>query len=673
MRHGDDLVDWYPWGPEAFGKAEAEDKPLFLSVGYSACHWCHLAEREQFRNEELAEIINREFISVLVDREERPDIEKIYLAAVQLMTGRAGWPLTVFLMPDRRPFYGGTFFPAESQQGTPGFRQALETVIQTFHENRDRVNLSADIISNQVRGVCYPTPSPGPLGQDLLARGAVSLADRFDERFGGLRGIPKFPPSVALAFLFRTLHRTGEPALLLRIQKTLDGMSRGGTYDQIGGGFHRYSTDARWLIPSFEKMLSDNALLIPLYLDAHLIMGNRSYIRVAGETLAYVLRELKSPEGGFFASQDSETEGREGPYYLWREKEILDVLGPEEGRLFCDLFGVTEFGDFEEGLSVLHRSSGMGGLARKANMPRETFFERFDGWRRALLKRRESRPRPPVDDKIVTAWNGLMISALTRGAQVIGDPRYLKTAEQTAGFLLQNLKTSDGTLLRYYRKGPSGRQAFLEDYAGLAAGLLDLYETDFNVRWLEESISLTDWMMDLFWDNAHGGFYHGEEDPKLLARPKEFDDSATPCGNTLAAHVLLRLGVLLDSRTHLEKAFRSLEAAWGLMEKVPAAHPGMLSALDYYLSPTHEIAVAGDPSDANTLALVEKVWAHYLPNRVLALVHPDRPAERTIPLTEGKRTVDGKPAVYLCENYQCSEPITDPDLLARTLYVSDDE
>ncbi len=668
LRSTQSLVNWYPWGPEALQKASEEKKPIFLNVGFFACHWCHLMEREAFENEEIAATLNREFVSIKVDREERPDIEKVYLAAVQMITGRAGWPLSVFLTPDRRPFYGGTYFPPEPQQGIAGFREALDTVIETFRDKHDRLNMSADIITRQVQGACHPTPAPGPLDRRLIDLGTIALADRFDDRNGGLRGTPKFPPATALGFLFRALHRTGDSDLHLRIQKTLDGMYRGGLYDQIGGGFHRYSTDARWLIPSFDKTLSDNALLIPVYLDAFLLTGVGAYLRAATETMMYVQRALRSSKGGFYSSQDSEVDGVEGSYYLWTPEDLRDVLGRKDGALIADLFNITDTGNFERGLSVFHRTSGLGGLARMADLSKQEFLKKFQGWREALLEKRRTQMHPAVDDKIVTGWNGLMITALARAKQVTQDPHCLTAARETALFVIDHLKDSDGSLFRYYREGASKQKGFLEDYAYLAAGLLDLYETDFDPQWLDECGCLVDRMTDLFWDNTNGGFYFSA-DGDLLARPKEFEDGATPSANAVATQTLLRLGVLLNSREYLERGFHTLEAAYGLMEKVPAALPGMLSALDFYLSPTKEIAVAGRRGDSATESLLTKIWTRYLPNGVVALADPEKPAA-AIPLLDGKGLLDGKPAAYLCENYKCDHPITDPEELARALYVS---
>jgi uncharacterized protein YyaL (SSP411 family) len=668
LRSAESLVDWHPWGTEAFKKAEAEGKPIFLNVGFFACHWCHRMEREAFENPEIANLLNQEFVSIKVDREERPDIEKVYLAAVQMITGTAGWPVSVFLTSDGRPFYGGTYFPPEPAQGYASFRQTLETVIETFREKHDRLNMSADIITGQVRGACYPSPAPGHLNRGVVEKGVVALLDRFDDRNGGLRGTPKFPPATAVALLFRALHRTGDPDVHLPIQKTLDGMIRGGLYDQIGGGFHRYSTDARWLIPSFEKTLADNALLIPVYIDAFLITGVQAYARAATETMKYVRRELRSPEGGFYSSQDSEIDGKEGQYYLWSEDALVEALGDKDGALLADLFNVRATGQFDAGLSVLHRASGMGGLARQAKMSKDEFLAKFQGWRETLLTKRQSEMHLPVDDKIVTAWNGLMITALARVKQVTQDPDCLTSAHETANFVLKHLRDSDGALRRYYREGPSDQPGFLDDYAYLSAGLLDLYETDFDPRWLDECRTLTDRMVERFWDDTNGGFYFSA-DSDLLARPKEFEDGATPSANAVAAFTLLRLGVLLNSKAYLEKGFRTIEGAYGLMERVPAALPGLLSALDFYLSPTKEIAVAGSRDASGTEDLLAKVWGRYLPNRVLGLIDPGK-ATPDIPLLKDKQPVDGEPAVYLCENYECDAPITDPEELARALYIA---
>lgn len=666
LRYADGPVDWYPWRAEAFEKASSEGRPVFLFIGYSACRWCHLMERESFRDDEIADIVNREFIPVKVDREERPDLDHIYLTAVQLMTGKAGWPLTVFLTPDRLPFFGGTYFPAEPQENLPALRSVLNSVAKTYREQMDRVRHSAAVIARQVRSACYSTPSPGPVGWNLIERATQDFEERFDKKHAGFRGAPKFPPAVALGFLLRVAHRTGDPTVGDVIRKTLDRMARGGIYDHLGGGFHRYSTDARWLIPNFEKMLPDNALLGSLYLDAYLATGDPSYLGTATETLRYCLRELEDPRGGFRSSQDAESEAEEGRYYLWPEDEILDVLGPKDGRLFSELFGVTALGNFEKGTNVIHLTSSVREFAEKAGLPEKEAEARIAGWKEALYNRRRTRVAPAADDKIITAWNGLMISALARAAQVTRDPVYLRTAQQTARFILTHLKDADGTLMRFHRAGRSKQRAFLDDYAHLAAGLLDLYETDFDARWLLECRNLVDRLLDLLWDDRYGGFYFSPENGEI-ARPKVFEDGPLPSGNSIATLTLLRLGVLLHSTPYLERAFRSLEACQGLVEKVPFAHPGMLSALHFYLSPSREIAIAGRPGEPKTRALLEKIWSVYLPNRVVALADPDAGVPLEIPLLEEKGTVEGQPAVYLCEDYECETPIVDPEELAREL------
>jgi len=666
LRNAASPVDWHPWGPEAFQTAQVQDRPVCLSVGYAACPWCRRMERESFENAEVAAILNRDFVCVKVDREEHPDVDRVYLTAVQLMTGKAGWPLTVFLTPEQRPFYGGAYFPIERRGTVPGFRDVLATVARTFREKQDRVRLSADIITDQVRRSCDPTPAPGPLGPDLIEHAADTLEERLDRRHGGFRGTPKFPPAAALGFMMRETSRTKPSGLSGPLQRTLDGMSRGGLYDLVGGGFHRYSIDARWHIPRFEKMLADNALLAAVYLDAYLLTRRIPYLTVAAETLDYCLDELGNPSGGFFSSQTAETENREGAYYVWTEDEILDVLGAEDGGVFCDLFGVTALGNFEAGRSVLRRSTALEDFAIQRGLAPMDLEARVRRWRDALGARRRTRVPPACDEKIVAGWNGLAISAFARGAQVCREPRYLEAARKTADFVLEHLRIPDGALVRFYYRGASRRHAFLEDYALLAAGLLDLYETDFDPRWLAESRALAHALVERFSDFAHGGFYLSCEDD-LIARPKPFEDGDTPSGNAVAALTLLRLGVLVDAKTDLEMASRSLESACGLMTKVPTAHMGMLSALDFYLSPTREIAVAGPVEDPRTLALLETLWSAYLPNRVLALADPDRSESVKIPMLEGRKPVNGKPAVYMRGGAASGRPITDPEELATTL------
>ena len=669
LQHAHNPVNWYPWGAEALDLAKKENKPIFLSIGYSACHWCHVMERESFEDPKTAEILNRYFIAVKIDREERPDLDEIYMTAVQMMTGRGGWPLSVFLTPDLKPFFGGTYFPPEEVHGMPGFKTVLNKMAELWRDRRDDVTHNGEQMVRALRDLASGKPSDsGMPDRSVLARAAAELRQEFDHRWGGFGGPPKFPPSGAIAVLLRQYSHTGEASLLEMATVTLDRMALGGIYDQLGGGFHRYSVDGQWLVPHFEKMLYDNALLSRVYIEAWQATNKELYRRVAAETLDYVLRDMTDAGGGFHSAEDADSEGEEGKFYVWKENEIKALLGEEDGTLFCRYYGVSEQGSFE-GRNILHVPRDPPASPGGKGVSQQQLTTRLEPLRQRLLAQRETRVRPAKDDKVLAAWNGMMISALSRGYQVTGDDRYLKAATRAADFVFAEM-VHGGVLMRTYRGvgGPDDRgtaklPGYLDDYAEMAGGLIDLYEAGFDRRWLEAADELARRMVTDLWDQEKGGFFYTSAAHKnLLVRTKPFHDAAVPSGNSTATLVLLRLSKLLDNRDYWNKAEGTLEAMGDSIRDRPQAHLNQLCALDFCLHPVTEIAVAGIPHDDDTRAMLEVIHGGFLPNKVLALALPGAldADELLVPLSKGKTMVAGKATVYVCENFTCKQPVNDP-------------
>jgi uncharacterized protein YyaL (SSP411 family) len=610
LQHADNPVDWYPWGEEALELARAEDRPILLSIGYAACHWCHVMEHESFEDEETARLQNELFVNVKVDREERPDLDALYMDAVVSLTGHGGWPLTVFLTPAGEPFYGGTYFPPEPRHGLPSFRQVLEAVARAYRDQRADVGRNADQLVDAIRVAGRRAPSREPLTDALLSEAVRGLARSFDATWGGFGGAPKFPPHSVLELLLRRGER--EPA-----ERTLEGMAAGGMYDLVGGGFHRYSVDAQWLVPHFEKMLYDNALLVPAYLHGWLVTGNERFRDVAAETVDYMLRELLLPDGAFASSQDADTEGIEGLTYTWERGEGVpdDLLQP-----------------FEHGRFVVRGELDLELRAR-------------------LLEERARRPQPALDDKAIASWNGLALAALAEAGRRLARLDWVEHAATLADFLLGPL-SEDGRLRRSYRAGRAGGTGFLDDYANVAHGLNELHVATGDLRWLEEARRLALLAVELFADEERGGFYLTPADgEQLVARTKDLDDNPTPSGNSMLAYTLLRLARIYGDDELERRGVSVLRLVRDLMPRAPSAFGWSLCALDLHLSPPREIAIVGTPDDEVARAAL----APYDPNAVVAFGPAD-----DIPLLEGKTAVDGKPAVYVCERFVCRAPVTDP-------------
>jgi uncharacterized protein YyaL (SSP411 family) len=587
LQHAHNPVDWYPWGEEALERARREEKPIFLSIGYAACHWCHVMERESFETEAVARVMNEHFVNIKVDREERPDLDDIYMMAVQMMTGQGGWPMSVFLTPDLKPFYTGTYFPPTDRHGRPGFTSLLTQLAQAWRERRADVEQVAERAAGAIREYASLQTEGAPWGPELIPHAVDAIIERFDPVHGGFGSAPKFPPSMALALILRELARlpAGPRSEQLRrvVTLTLDKMAQGGLYDQVGGGFHRYSTDHVWLVPHFEKMLYDNALLVPVYLDAYRLTGDRAYARVARETLDFTLRELTHPEGGFYSTLDADSEGEEGKFYVWTPAEVDQALGAEDARLFDRIYDITPGGNFE-GKSIPHLERRTQTWARELGEEPEALEARLAEMRARLLAARAARVRPGLDDKILTSWNGLMIRAMAHAAAVVDEPRYREAAERAASFVLTHLQR-DGRLLRSWRDGRAPLGGFHDDYAFLIVGLLELHAATGDAGWLTEARRMTERMNALFWDETQGGYFFTPHDGEaLIARLKSPEDGAIPSGNSMAALALVRLARITEDADLLRRAGRLLATHAAMMARAPAAFPQMLVAADFYLS-----------------------------------------------------------------------------------------
>ncbi len=660
LQHQFNPVDWYPWGPEALSKAKAENKPIFLSIGYAACHWCHVMERESFENEAIAAILNASFVAIKVDREERPDLDEIYMTAVQSMTGQGGWPLNVFLTPEGKPFYGGTYFPPDDRFGRPGFPALLAALREAWSKQSDEIAASASDITSRLKALSAVPGEPAgdePVGPKQTAAAAADLKSRFDAAWGGFGPAPKFPPHAGLALLLREHARTGDAATLKMVETTLDRMAQGGIYDHVGGGFSRYSTDERWLVPHFEKMLYDQALLVPVYVDAWRVTGKPSYRRVVLETLDFVRRELTSPDGGFYASLDADSGGHEGTFYVWTPDEVKAVLGPEDGALFCAAYGIALPGNFE-GKSIPNL---LGGAPTD-----EALVKRLAPMMAKLLAARGKRVRPATDDKVLTAWNGLMISAFATGYDAFGRPDDLASARRAAEFVLAHL-AKDDRLLVSYRAGKAHLNAYLDDYAFFARGLVDLYESGFDRRDLDRATALTRTLLKRFTD-GHGGFHFTSDDHEtILARTRSTYDDAIPAGSAVAAETLLRLGLHLDDAALHAAGMAALAALRPLADRAPSGFASLLNASAYAdRKDVVEIAIVGKRDAAGTRALLAAARARYLPAAAIGWLDPSAGAS-DLPLLKGKTLSAGKPAAYVCRNYACDAPVTDPALLAKAL------
>ncbi len=668
LQHAHNPVDWYPWGEEALTRAKQEQKPILLSIGYSACHWCHVMERESFENEDIAAIMNQLFINIKVDREERPDLDEIYMNAVQMMTRQGGWPMTVFLTPDLKPFYGGTYYPPTDRYGRPGFPKVMEAVIEAFNDKKAQVLEQAEQITVQLNRMSNVVdPHEHELTEELMTNAFQHYRSQFDSQYGGFGTAPKFPPSMGLPFLLRYWHHSGNANALEMVELTLEKMARGGMYDQLGGGFHRYSTDAHWLVPHFEKMLYDNAQLVVAYFEAYQATQKPFYRDIAVETLDYVLREMYDAEnGGFYSTQDADSEGVEGKFFVWEPNDVEDIIGEENAEIFCEYYDITLNGNFE-GENILHVQVPPDIFARKLQMDLGELEALLADARQKLFEEREKRIKPGLDDKILTSWNGIMIRGMAMGYQLTGKPEYLEACEKSAEFVLTTLSQDNGLLLRTYRAGKSHLNAYLEDYSYFIAGLIALYEAGFEPRWLTEAERLANIMIDQFGDDAGDGFFFtGKAHEVLIVQSKSAYDGATPSGASMAIHSLLRLAKHLDNPEFHNKAVETLKLYFHQMERMPSGSGQLLCELAFLLSTPKEIAIVGKKGDPKTEAMLAALHGIYQPNKIVA--SSESADGETLPLLAGKTQVDNTATAYICENYACQAPTTDVEAFLELLH-----
>jgi uncharacterized protein YyaL (SSP411 family) len=667
LQHAHNPVDWYPWGPEAFDLARREDKPVLLSVGYSACHWCHVMERESFEDDDIAALMNRLFVSIKVDREERPDVDQIYMQAVQSMTGRGGWPMTVFLTPEGVPFYGGTYFPPVDRHGMPGFPRLLQSIADAYRGRRGEVVEAGRQLLESMRQSERLTRSTSLLTREVLVGAYLGLSAEFDERDGGLGQAPKFPQPMTWEAILRVWKRTGDARALEMLRHTLTRMARGGIYDQLGGGFHRYSVDGQWLVPHFEKMLYDNAQLASLYLHAWLATGEAEYRRVTEETLDYVLREMTHPAGGFYSAQDADSEGVEGKFFVWSPEEIRSVVGnPELARVALAYWGVDDGPNFE-GHSILFVPREPGQVAKSLGLGPDDLAARLARAREALYRHRDKRVHPGLDDKVLAAWNGLMLAAFAEAAAALGRADYLAAAVRNAEFLVSRMQR-EGRLLRSWKDGQARITGYLEDHANVGAGLLALYEATFDRRWLDESRRLAEAALRLFWSREREIFFDtGEDQESLVVRPRNIFDNAVPSGTSVTIEWLLRLAIVTGEERYREIALTALRPMADIMQRYPSGFGRYLSALDFHLGPVAEVALVWRAGAEGPAPLAATVFGRYQPNRVVVGAAAESAAAEGLPLLADRGAVEGRPTAYVCRDYVCQLPVTDPEALARQL------
>lgn len=663
LQHAHNPVDWYPWGTEALEKAKAEDKPVLLSIGYSACHWCHVMERESFENVNIAKLMNDNFVCVKVDREERPDLDHIYMSAVQLMTRHGGWPMTVFLFPDGRPFFGGTYFPPHDKHNMPGFPRILIAISEAYKskEERKRLEQAGHEVVEEINSMNNFVVSNEALSNDMLRKAYHNLASNYDSRNGGFGRAPKFPQPMNLSFLLRIYGRTGDQEALKMVENTLDKMARGGIYDHLAGGFARYSTDEKWLVPHFEKMLYDNALLSQVYLQAYQATRKDYYRQITEEILDWVLAEMTDSEGGFYSTLDADSEGVEGKFYVWDKKEIEEILG-SQAKPFIEFYGVTEEGNFEErnilfvDLPVAEMETT---VAKLNNLTVSELRESLANSRKKLREVRSKRVWPGRDDKVLTAWTAMMVKSFAQAARVLRRDDYLAAAIKATEFVL-NVNRKDGRLLRSYKNGQARFNAYQEDYAYLIDALIALYEATFQTKWLLEARSLTNLMIDQFWDKEEGGFFFTSNDHEsLITRSKEYSDNATPSGNSIAVDALLKLKHIFNDDQYEAMAVKVFNMLNRALERFPGGFGHMLGALDFHFAQVKEIAIIGSLESIETKELLDAVYQSYLPNKVVVVAEPtDQEASQLISLLANRTMIDGKATAYVCENFTCKQPVT---------------
>ncbi|HQA57641.1 MAG TPA: thioredoxin domain-containing protein [Acetivibrio sp.] len=661
LQHAYNPVNWYPWCDEAFEKAKREDKPIFLSIGYSTCHWCHVMERESFEDEEIASILNNNFISIKVDREERPDIDSIYMTVCQALTGHGGWPLTIFMTPDKTPFFAGTYFPKNDRMGMSGLKTILNSVNQAWLNNREALLHSGSRILDAIKDSFEEdTPeSTATISEDIFDEAFSQFKYDFDNIFGGFGSAPKFPTPHNLFFLLRYWYNTKEEYALIMVEKTLESMYKGGIYDHIGFGFSRYSTDEKWLVPHFEKMLYDNALLAIAYLEAYQATKKKKYAEIAQQIFTYVLRDMTSPEGGFYSAEDADSEGEEGKFYIWSKKEINDILGDKDGEKYCKYYNITDEGNFE-GFNIPSLINSV--------IPDED-NELVESCRKKLFDYRIKRIHPHKDDKILTAWNGLMIAAMAIGGRVLHNEVYTQAAEKAAEFILSKLVREDGRLLARYRDGDAAIPAYVDDYAYLIWGLIELYESTYKPKYLKKSLALNQDLIKLFWDNKSGGlFLYGSDSEQLIIRPKELYDGATPSGNSVAALNFIRLARMTGQHELEEKAQNMFSIFGKQVQRMARGYAFFLTAMLFSISKSKDVVLVADSDHADTENMLNVIREDFRPF-TMTLFCSDKfeSIKELVPFIENYKTIDGKPTAYICENFACRAPIIDLKEFRKTL------
>ncbi|MBP2625784.1 MAG: glycoside hydrolase family 76 [Firmicutes bacterium] len=664
LQHAYNPVDWHPWGDEAFEKAKREDKPVFFSSGYSCCHWCHVMERESFEDEEVAAVLNAGFISIKVDREERPDVDGIYMSVCQAVIGQGGWPLTIVMTPDKKPFFAGTYFPKHSMMGRMGVMDLLPRLQKAWQNNREDIIQSGDDIVELLQHSKVVSENVN-LSKAILDQAYSQLEQRFDDKFGGFSTAPKFPTSHNMLFLLRYWRHFGEKKALSMVDKTLKSMCQGGIYDHLGYGFARYSTDHKWLAPHFEKMLYDNALMCYSYLEAYQCTGNEDFARVAEEILTYVLRDMTDQNGGFFSAEDADSEGVEGKFYVFTRQEVLDILGEKEGTIFVNYYNISPQGNFEHGTNILNFiGNNITECAKMVNLSTVELEDILARGRGTLYKVREERIHPYKDDKILTAWNALMITAFAKASQVLKKGNYAKAAERAMEFIYTKLMRSDGRLLARYRDGEAAHLAYLDDYAFLLIALIEVYQATFRPEYLDQAVKLVGDMKRLFWDAEQGGFYfYGNDGEQLITRPKELYDGAIPSGNSVATLALQKLADLTGDNQLREMAERQLQFFIGEASRYAAGYTYFMMAIDYYLAKKIKVAIVGSVDSPDTQIMLQRVQNGFLPAVVLNFYSKEDQNK------EGYEMVDGKTTAYVCENFACLPPVTDIEQFTEILKV----
>ncbi len=682
LQHAHNPVDWYPWGEEAFTKARSEDKPIFLSIGYSTCHWCHVMEKESFEDPGTAELMNRHFVSIKVDREERPDLDGVYMRYVMATTGSGGWPMTVFLTPDKKPFYGGTYFPPQDRSGAPGFKNLLAGIAEAWKTRHKEILESADSAVNYLQRDMSGTAPGSPLAPDIFSQYFLSCASSFDPLWGGFGQAPKFPRSHALSLLLRLAHRGGDDRALEMAEKTLQAMAKGGMHDQLGGGFHRYSTDGQWRIPHFEKMLYDQALLSVTYLEAYQATHKPFYAAIARETLDYVLERLTEPEGGFYSAEDADSsdvsepsQKKEGAYYVWTAKEIRTLLGDPAAKIFFYRTGCQDggnalqdpYGELKE-KNTLYEAHTLEETAEHFHVSPLEVRRILEEARQKLLTVRNARPHPHRDDKVLSDWNGLMIKAFALASSVLEEDRYRQAAVRAGAFISTTMTSKEGRLWHRFRDGDVAIAGHLDDYAFMTEAYLSLYETTLDPIWLERAVQTTDTMLDLFYDEAHGGFFFTAKDSeRLIARTKEIYDGAVPSGNSVATLALLKLERATGNERYRRAADATLNFFAAEITASSVQFPQMLMALEFAFGPSSEIFLAGDPKDPTLRSMLKEIHLRFLPDKIIMLRRPGAPLGRLSAAYETMGPVNGKAAVYVCRGRACQLPVTDPESLKKLL------